>query len=111
MADNKNKSFNAQRRSFIKKSVTGGAVASVAPWIISRDALASSGELKIMNWAGYLPDEVKQRFEKETGIQVKYTQFGSNQELINKIKATRGRGFDIVGPTSSMMPQCEIWSC
>ena len=105
MAENKNKSLNIARRSFMKKSAAAGVAASVAPWIISSDVLASSGELKIMNWAAYLPDEVKTRFEKETGIQVKYTQFGSNQELINKMKATRGRGFDIVGPTSNMMPQ------
>ena len=105
MADNKNNMINPSRRSFIRKSATAGLAASVAPWVISSDALASSGELKIMNWAGYLPDEVKQRFEKETGINVKYTQFGSNEELINKLKATRGRGFDIVGPTSNRMPQ------
>lgn len=101
----KDQKLNVARRSFIKKSAAMGVAASVAPWIISRDALASSGELKIMNWAGYLPDEVKEQFEKDTGIQVKFTQFGSNQELINKMKATRGRGFDIVGPTSNMMPQ------
>lgn len=105
MTENKNNKLDTSRRSFIKKSAAVGIAASVAPWIISRDVLASSGELRIMNWAGYLPDEVKAGFEKETGIKVKYTQFGSNQELINKMKATRGRGFDIVGPTSNMMPQ------
>lgn len=105
MADNKNNNLSSTRRSFIKKSAVAGVAASIAPWIISNDVLASSGELKIMNWAGYLPDEVKEKFEKETGINVKFTQFGSNQELINKMKATRGRGFDIVGPTSNMMPQ------
>ncbi len=110
MAENKNKcpvsrDITATRRSFLKKSIGLSGAAVAAPWIISRDALASSGELKIMNWAGYLPQEIIKRFEKETGINVKYTQFGSNQELINKMKATRGRGFDIVGPTSNMMPQ------
>jgi spermidine/putrescine transport system substrate-binding protein len=105
MTDNNKKIISPTRRSFIKNSAVAGVAASIAPWIISSDALASSGELKIMNWAGYLPDEVKEKFEKDTGIKVKFTQFGSNQELINKMKATRGRGFDIVGPTSNMMPQ------
>ncbi len=103
--DKKSSGAGLSRRSFLKKTTAAGAAAVAAPWVISSDALASSGTLKILMWGGYLPDSLKAEFEKATGIKVKYTTFGSNQELINKMKATKGRGFDLIAPTSIMMPQ------
>src|SRR3546814_2318260 len=35
----------------------------------------------------------------KTGITVKHTPFGSNEELLNKMRATKGRGCDLVAPT------------
>src|SRR3546814_17568346 len=52
-----------------------------------------------MNWSDYMPQSFLDGFEKKTGITVKHTPFGSNEELLNKMRATKGRGFDLVAPT------------
>ena len=93
------------RRSFIKGGTALGVSAAVGPWIISPKALASSGEINILMWSDYLPPEFLEAFKSETGIAVNYTGIGSNEEIINKLKATKGRGFDICSPTNMRSPQ------
>ena len=39
------------------------------------------------------------KFEKETGIKVQLTYFTSNEELMTKIKATGGEGYDLIVPS------------
>ena len=92
------------RRSFLRGATAAGVAAAsgaaVGPWIISSRALASSGELNILMWSDYLPPDFLKAFTKETGIRVHYTGIGSNEEIINKMKATKGRGVDICSPTN-----------
>jgi spermidine/putrescine transport system substrate-binding protein len=92
------------RRWLIGGAVATGAAAVAGPWIV-RDALSSSGALDVLMWSDYLPKAFTDRFEKATGIKVKHTPYSSNEELLAKIKGTKGRGFDIVSPTSTRMPQ------
>ncbi len=92
------------RRSVIKGAALAGAAVGIGPWIV-RDALSSSGELKIMMWSDYLPKPVIDKFEKSTGIKIKLTTYGSNEELINRLKAMKGNGVDLLSPTSSRMEQ------
>ena len=88
---------NLTRRSVLKSA---GAAALAAP-LYSKSALASSGEVNILMWSDYLPPSFLEAFEAETGIKVNYTGIGSNEEIINKMKATKGQGFDIVSPTNN----------
>jgi hypothetical protein len=62
---------SVSRRTFLKVTAAG-AGALAAPALISRAALASSGELNFMGWAGYpdLAAKVFPAFEKATGIKV-----------------------------------------
>jgi spermidine/putrescine transport system substrate-binding protein len=93
------------RRSFIKGTGAAGLAAAVGPWVISPKALASSGEINILMWSDYLPPGLLKDFKDTTGITINYTGIGSNEEIINKMKATKGRGFDIVSPTNMRSPQ------
>lgn len=79
-------------------SLALGAAATVGPWPV-RDAFSSSGECRVFIWTGYFPDAFIKKFEGSTGIKLRITDLGSNEQLLNKIKATRGRGFDLVTPT------------
>ncbi|WP_176084350.1 substrate-binding domain-containing protein [Martelella sp. HB161492] len=88
------------RRSFLKGSAAVGAGLAM-PAIISSKALASSGEINIMMWSDYLPEVFVDAFESSTGIKINFTGIGSNEELLNKLKATNGEGFDIVSPTNN----------
>lgn len=43
--------------------------------------------LNLFNWAEYLPPEVIQQFEEETGIKVNYDAYSSNEEMMAKLQA------------------------
>ena len=92
------KQFN--RRSVLKAGAGAGSVALAGPALIS-NALAASGEINILMWSDYLPEDFIAAFTKETGIKINYTGIGSNEEIINKMKANKGQGFDIVSPTNN----------
>ena len=94
------------RRSVLKAGTTVGAAALASPAIVS-EAFASSGEMTLMDWSDYWPDEMLAQFTKETGIKVNYIGIGSNEELINKMKASNGAGADLIGPTNNRSLQWE----
>jgi len=91
-----------KRRSLLK----GGAAATLAaPWIGSRAfAQGSSGEVKIFAWAGYINDEMLDAFEAATGIKASFTPYGTNDELLNQLRANNGAGFDVIWPTVDRVP-------
>ncbi|OED43838.1 spermidine/putrescine ABC transporter substrate-binding protein [Endozoicomonas sp. (ex Bugula neritina AB1)] len=59
---------------------------------------AQADELRLLTWGGYAPQDVIDLFEKETGIEVKVTK-SNNEDMISKLRATRGAGFDLVQPS------------
>ncbi len=91
------KRFN--RRSVLKAGAAAGAVTLTGPAFIT--SALGAGEINILMWSDYLPADFISAFEGETGIKVNYTGIGSNEEIINKMKANKGQGFDIVSPTNN----------
>ena len=63
---------------------------------------AGAAELKIYNWSDYIDEEVLSDFTNETGIEVTYDVFDSNEILETKLLAG-GSGYDIVVPTGSFL--------
>ncbi|MDD1780345.1 extracellular solute-binding protein [Enterovibrio sp. ZSDZ35] len=59
---------------------------------------AHAETLRLLTWGGYAPQEVIDQFQKETGIDVKVTK-SNNEDMISKLRATRGAGFDLVQPS------------
>ncbi len=55
-------------------------------------------ELRLLTWGGYAPEEVTKLFKEETGIDVKVTK-SNNEDMISKLRATGGSGFDLVQPS------------
>ncbi|MGI9418959.1 MAG: extracellular solute-binding protein [Geminicoccaceae bacterium] len=94
------------RRSFNKGAAATGLGVLAAPAYV-KNALSSSGEVNILMWSDYLPPSFIEAFTAETGITVNYTGIGSNEEIINKMKATNGQGFDVVSPTNNRNLQWE----
>ena len=93
------------RRSVLKGAAAASLVVAAPPYI--KNALATGGELNIYMWSDYLPQNVRDQFKEETGITINFNGIGDNDELINKMKATRGRGVDIVTPTSDRALQWQ----
>ncbi|MCV2403140.1 extracellular solute-binding protein [Marinomonas sp. C2222] len=63
-------------------------------------------ELRLLTWGGYAPQEVVDLFEQETGIKVKVTK-SNNEEMISKLKATRGAGFDLAQPSQDRITSAQ----
>jgi spermidine/putrescine transport system substrate-binding protein len=61
-------------------------------------AAAQAEELRLLTWSGYAPDDVVALFEEETGIDVQVT-LSNNEEMIAKLRATGGGGFDLAQPS------------
>jgi spermidine/putrescine transport system substrate-binding protein len=72
---------------------------------LSTSALAEE-TLKILTWKGYAPQELVDKFEKETGIKVELT-FSNNEEMIAKLRATRGAGFDLAQPSQDRISSVQ----
>lgn len=68
--------------------------------LISSLAVAADKTLNLYAWFGYLPSDIAEQFEKETGIHINYTTFDSNETMYAKLKADPHAGYDIVVPSS-----------
>ena len=67
--------------------------------LLSAPARADDAKvLRIITWADYVPGELISEFKKETGIQVQVT-LSNNEEMISKLRATGGAGFDLAQPS------------
>ncbi|HEY5259706.1 MAG TPA: extracellular solute-binding protein [Rhabdochlamydiaceae bacterium] len=55
--------------------------------------------INIFAWGDILEPAVVAEFEKTTGIKVYLNYYSSNEELLVKIKATRGEGYDLIIPS------------
>jgi spermidine/putrescine transport system substrate-binding protein len=68
--------------------------------------------LKLLTWKGYAPQQLVDKFEQETGIKVELT-LTNNEEMIAKLRATRGAGFDLAQPSqdriSSVQAEFKIY--
>lgn len=73
-------------------------------------ALAQDAKtLRLLTWADYAPKAVIEQFTKETGIKVEVT-LSNNEEMISKLRATGGAGFDLAQPSQDRItgPQQEF---
>jgi spermidine/putrescine transport system substrate-binding protein len=62
-------------------------------------AQAQAETLRLLTWNAYAPDEVIAKFEEENpGVTVEVT-YSSNEDMIAKLRATGGAGFDLAQPS------------
>lgn len=61
-------------------------------------AAGAAEPLRLLTWADYAPKAVTDQFTKETGIKVEVT-LSNNEEMISKLRATGGAGFDLAQPS------------
>ncbi|WP_265517478.1 extracellular solute-binding protein [Nitratireductor luteus] len=93
-----------KRRTFMKGAGSVAGLTLAAPFISRSYAQGSSGSVNIFAWAGYLNDEMLSAFESATGVKANFTPYGTNDELLNQLRANSGAGFDIIWPTVDRVP-------
>ncbi len=72
-------------------------------WIVlalgwAGQAYADGEKLRIISWADYVPADLIAAFKAETGIEVEVT-LSNNEEMISKLRATGGAGYDLAQPS------------
>ena len=69
-------------------------------------AQADGQKLRIITWADYVPADLIAAFTKETGIEVEVT-LSNNEEMISKLRATGGAGYDLAQPSQDRITSVE----
>ncbi|MFZ7093014.1 polyamine ABC transporter substrate-binding protein [Primorskyibacter sp. 2E233] len=65
-------------------------------------SLAHAEEVRVYNWSDYIDESLLSKFEEETGIDLIYDVFDSNELLETKMLAG-GSGYDVVVPTGTFL--------
>ena len=67
---------------------------------------AQAETLRLLTWGGYAPEKVVEMFKAETGIDVEVTN-SNNEEMISKLRATGGAGFDLAQPSQDRITSAQ----
>lgn len=81
-----------------RRSATAVGLALLVGAVAALPGSAAAQELRLLTWSGYAPDALVAQFKKETGIDVKVTA-SNNEDMISKLRATSGAGFDLAQPS------------
>ncbi len=81
-----------------RKTLLPLALACAVLAVLASTATAKEGAvtLKISNWDAYMPEDLIPNFEKATGIKVKLSKHTTNEDIMGKLEAANGGGFDLV---------------
>lgn len=84
-------------------------IALAALLLATGAAQAQDKTLRLLTWGDYVPKDVAEQFTKETGYTVEIT-LSNNEEMISKLRATAGAGFDLAQPSQDRIagPQTEF---
>ncbi len=63
----------------------------------------AEGELKVYHWFEYIPPELVQKFETETGIKVTVDTYDSNEAMLASLKAGKLGQYDVAVPGDYMV--------
>ena len=72
------------------------AMLAAAVTIAFTAAEARADKLVISNWDGYMPKDMAERFKAETGIDLEVAVHATNEEIMGKVTASGGQGFDVL---------------
>lgn len=81
-----------------------GHVKHVASWLagialaglLSTQAAFAAEKIVVSNWDGYMPADLLKNFTEATGVEAELTLHATNEEIMGKITAGGGRGYDVV---------------
>jgi spermidine/putrescine transport system substrate-binding protein len=74
------------------------ALVALSAWLLAAPTGSASEELNLFGWSEYVPQSVLDGFTEETGIQVNYETYGSNEEMLAKLMSGAAR-YDVIQPS------------
>ncbi len=87
------------RRTVLKTTAATTALVAAPAILRATDALATSGQVNVFAWGDYIQQNQIDKFEKDSGIKINLSTYGSNDEAQQKLKAAGGKGFDVIFPS------------
>lgn len=66
---------------------------------------ALAADLVISNWDGYMAPDIAESFKAATGLEIEIVNHATNEEVMGKLMASQGKGYDVVFVSS---PFAEI---
>ncbi|MDQ2094401.1 polyamine ABC transporter substrate-binding protein [Rhodalgimonas zhirmunskyi] len=79
-----------------KKLLSAATVAALTA------GMAMAEEVRVYNWSDYIDEDLLTKFEEETGIELIYDVFDSNEVLETKM-LSGGSGYDVVVPSGTFL--------
>ena len=83
-------SFSALSRAFLRNSTF------LAAALVALTAPAMAESLTVSNWDGYMAPDAIQKFNEETGNEAELVLHATNEEIMGKLIASKGAGYDVV---------------
>ncbi len=80
------------------KAIFAGAVIA-----LSANIAFAGGKLSLYHWFEYIPAELLEKFETETGVEVTMDTFDSNEALLASLKAGKMGSYDLAVPGDYMV--------
>jgi spermidine/putrescine transport system substrate-binding protein len=71
-------------------------LAGAALAMIAGVSPALAEKIVISNWDGYMPKDMAEKFKAETGIDLEVAVHATNEEIMGKVTASGGEGFDVL---------------
>lgn len=90
----------------IKNSLVCGTLATIFALTGCGGSSYENGVVNIYNWGEYIDEDLLDKFEEETGIEVVYDTFDSNESMYVKLKSG-GVNYDVVIPSDYMIEKMK----
>lgn len=70
--------------------------AALSAGLVCFASALSAGELVVSNWDGYMAPDAIDSFNSATGHEAELVLHGTNEEIMGKLIASKGKGYDVV---------------
>lgn len=80
----------------MKKITAGVLSAALAVSSMTVPVMADSEEMVLYTWEGMFPEEVLEGFEEETGVKIVYSNFDTDETMLEKLSMAKGGDYDVI---------------
>ncbi|MEM7224514.1 MAG: spermidine/putrescine ABC transporter substrate-binding protein [Pseudomonadota bacterium] len=87
------------------------AAAALASLALGAAPGLADGKIVISNWDGYMPADMAERFKAATGIDMEVALHATNEEIMGKVVAGGGKGYDVLfvsSPFAEALNQLDL---
>lgn len=85
--------FEARRGGGLLPRALAGACALA---LAGLPTTAAAADLVISNWDGYMAPDIAATFKAATGLEIEVVSHATNEEIMGKLVASKGKGYDVV---------------